>query len=132
MIEEAEIETLFAETPIVIDTGTGRTKCGFADQVKPRIFPSVIGRPCHFGVMVGMGQRDYYIGEEAESKRGILRFSPVVQKTRIVTQYNVEKIWHHCFYTECRVAPEEHLLVFTTPPTTSDQSLRRTVASFFE
>jgi hypothetical protein len=29
------------------------------------VFPSIVGRPRHQGVMVGMGQKDAYVGDEA-------------------------------------------------------------------
>jgi actin beta/gamma 1 len=51
---------------LVVDNGSGMCKAGFAGDDAPRaVFPSIVGRPRHKGVMVGMGQKDAYVGDEA-------------------------------------------------------------------
>ena len=43
---------------LVIETSSGFMKAGFAGEDAPRaVFPSIVGRPRHMGVMVGMGQK---------------------------------------------------------------------------
>jgi len=47
---------------LVVDNGSGMCKAGFAGDDAPRaVFPSIVGRPRHKGVMVGMGQKDAYV-----------------------------------------------------------------------
>ena len=44
--------------PIVIDNGSGMMKAGFGGDDAPRaVFPTIIGRPKHKGVMMGNGQK---------------------------------------------------------------------------
>ena len=43
---------------LVIDNGSGMCKAGFAGDDAPRaVFPSIVGRPRHTGVMVGMDKK---------------------------------------------------------------------------
>lgn len=103
--------------PLVIDIGTGMIKAGFAgDDAPTAVFPTIIGRPRYPQAMVGIGQKDAFVGDDAISKRGMLNLERPIEHGRISNWDDMEKIMHHTFYQELRVASEEHPVLLTEPP----------------
>lgn len=84
---------------LVIDNGSGVVKAGFAGDDAPRsVFGTVVGRPKHPGIMVGLDEKDAYVGDEAQEKRGVLSLKWPVQKGVIENWDDMEKVCVYLHY----------------------------------
>ena len=117
---------------VVVDNGA-MCKAGFAGDGAPQaIFRSIIGRPKFPSLMLGLEREDAYIGDDAEYSRGVLLLSYPVQRGIVVDWDDMEKIWHHAFYNELFIDPQEHPILLTEAPLNPKANRERMAQIIFE
>jgi actin-related protein len=122
-----------ANTGIVIDNGSGITKAGFAGDDAPRsYFPTLVGKPKMPGIMVGLDQRETYVGFEANERRSVLNLIYPVRQGIIRDWEAIEDVWFHTLSTELRVPPDPYPLMITEPSNNPKANREKIVSTMFE
>merc|ERR1712188_302377 len=82
---------------VVVDNGSGMMKAGCSGEDAPKVtFSSVVGYPKQKTALVGT-DKDYYIGEEAQQKRGILLLKYPLEHGIVQNWEDMEKVRRHTF-----------------------------------
>ena len=122
-----------AQIHCVIDNGSGYMKAGFSGEESPRVlFPTIVGKTKVKGIFVGDEKKESIIGSEAEKKFGILDISYPIQGGKIVNWNEMERIWTNTFYSELKIAPEEHNILLSESPFTSREDREKTLETMLE
>jgi len=127
------VDSILNYSSIIVDIGSGVTKAGFSGEDGPRsVFDSVIGIPKMPGLLVGMEQKERYVGDEAISKLEIMNFNYPVKKGEIVDWDKYETLLHYLFYTELKVVPEEISILITESPLNPKKNRSKMAEILFE
>ncbi|KAI7734846.1 hypothetical protein M8C21_025474 [Ambrosia artemisiifolia] len=68
--------------------------------------------------MVGMEQKDAYVGDETQPKRDIITVRYPIEHETVDNWDNLENMWRHLFYNElCNLEPDRKALGATCKST---------------
>ncbi|XP_072834864.2 actin-like [Pogona vitticeps] len=117
---------------VVIDTGTGTCKAGFAGQQTPQaVIETVVGYPTEKSMRTRRDRPDTFVGECARLETDVDIILPL-RNGIIVDWEAVEVLWRHLFNHDLKAAPEEHALLLSDPPLCPTINREKLVEVVFE
>ncbi|KAM4650915.1 actin-6-like [Discoglossus pictus] len=114
---------------VIIDTGTGFTKSGFSGEEKPKsVLRSIVGVP----KIRGRDTPLYYIGDAIPQGRSNVEKKKVMTHGVVTDWDALEMLWHHIFYTELSICPEELAVLITDAPLSPTTNREKVAELLFE
>ncbi|EPQ63510.1 hypothetical protein BGT96224_1488, partial [Blumeria graminis f. sp. tritici 96224] len=109
-----------AQTPIVLDGGTGFLKVGYAAQNFPEHqYPSIVGRPMlrteekgDNGIIL----KDIMCGDEAAAARNMLQLSYPMENGIVRKWDDMQHLWDYTFYEKMQIETTGRKILLTEPP----------------
>ncbi len=119
--------------PVVIDSGSGFQKAGFAGDDVPKIFyQTMVGRPKHTRVMAGGAvEGDIFIGPQAQELRGLLKMHYPMEHGIVTDWEDMQRIWER-LYAELQVNAEDHPVLLTEAPLNPRKNKQLAAQMMFE
>jgi len=120
---------------LVVDNGSGTIKAGFAGEDAPKVmFSTTVGYTKHKSTVVGMGDKECFVGAEAQEKRGTLILKNPIEKGIITNWEDMEHVWHHTFFQELRVNPADDIgcVLLTEAPLNAKENREKMTQVMFE
>ncbi|KAK4809704.1 LOW QUALITY PROTEIN: hypothetical protein QYF61_006534 [Mycteria americana] len=98
---------------VIFDNVSGLFKAGIAGDSGPKsVFTAIKVK----ATMLGAGQKECYIGEEAQSKRGVPSLNYPIDHGIVTCWDDMERIWRHVYEYELRRKPVKGQWCCLKPP----------------
>ena len=118
---------------VIITIGSTTAYLGFGGEDAPReAVPTIVGRPISGVSPTGTGPKDRYYGDEARAKQGILSLVQLVRRGQVIASEDFPGFFHHIFYNELRVAPEEHPVLLAISDVVTERQAQQLLQMLFE
>uniref|UniRef100_A0A6U2SMS1 Actin-related protein 3 n=1 Tax=Leptocylindrus danicus TaxID=163516 RepID=A0A6U2SMS1_9STRA len=118
---------------VVIDTGSGFTKIGFAGNTTPLdIIPTTLSTRSNQRGADQLTDLDIFVGNDCVLNN-VTHQSNYLVRNGLVEDWNaMERLWHRCIYDEIRCNPEEHCFLLTEPPLNPPENREQLAEIMFE
>lgn len=118
---------------VVMDNGSDLTKVGYSGEEMPRkVFSTLVGRPKESGKALGIDQLDYYVGQDAETRRSKLRLNRPVVRGEVGTWQDLEDLWDYMYANELRIVAHTQPCLITEEPLNSKSNREKAIEVLFE